>query len=76
VRLPVAAFQEVLKDYLDILIKLIQEVIHLQRIIFTALHQYFGLSSELIQNVSLNNSELEIKYKLDIQIMKFHWLIL
>ncbi|XP_050544185.1 neuropathy target esterase sws-like isoform X2 [Daktulosphaira vitifoliae] len=51
VRLPVAAFQEVLQDYPDSLIQIIQVVmVRLQRVTFTALHQYLGLSTELVQN--------------------------
>jgi len=59
VRLPVAAFQEVLKDYPDSLIQIIQVVmVRLQRVTFTALHQYLGLSSELVQNVSINTCKI------------------
>lgn len=62
VRLPVAAFQEVLQDYPDSLIQIIQVVmVRLQRVTFTALHQYLGLSSELVQNVRINNSKLIFK---------------
>ncbi|XP_050441996.1 neuropathy target esterase sws-like isoform X2 [Adelges cooleyi] len=51
VRLPVAAFQEVLLDYPDSLIQIIQVImVRLQRVTFTALHQYLGLSTELVQN--------------------------
>ncbi|VVC39826.1 Hypothetical protein CINCED_3A007107 [Cinara cedri] len=51
VRLPIAAFQEVLQDYPDSLIQIIQVVmVRLQRVMFTALHQYLGLSSELVKN--------------------------
>ncbi|XP_025195604.1 neuropathy target esterase sws isoform X2 [Melanaphis sacchari] len=51
VRLPVAAFQEIFHDYPDSLVQIIQVVmVRLQRVTFTALHQYLGLSSELVQN--------------------------
>ncbi|XP_025406389.1 neuropathy target esterase sws [Sipha flava] len=51
VRLPFAAFQEVLQDYPDSLIQIIQVVmVRLQRVTFTALHQYLGLSTELVQS--------------------------
>ncbi|XP_026806453.1 neuropathy target esterase sws isoform X1 [Rhopalosiphum maidis] len=51
VRLPVAAFQEIFHDYPDSLIQIIQVVmVRLQRVTFTALHQYLGLSTELVQN--------------------------
>lgn len=57
VRLPIAAFQEVLQDYPDSLIQIIQVVmVRLQRVTFTALHQYLGLSSELMKNVRANNN--------------------
>lgn len=57
VRLPIAAFQEVLQDYPDSLIQIIQVVmVRLQRVIFTALHQYLGLSTELVQNVRIHIS--------------------
>lgn len=63
IKLPVAAFQEVLQDYPDSLIQIIQVVmVRLQRVIFTALHQYFGLSSELVQNVRVNEQNV---YKKD-----------
>ncbi|CAH1720442.1 unnamed protein product [Aphis gossypii] len=51
VRLPVAAFQEIFDDYPDSLVQIIQVVmVRLQRVTFTALHQYLGLSTELVQN--------------------------
>lgn len=33
-------------------------MVRLQRVTFTALHQYLGLSSELVQNVRTNNNEI------------------
>lgn len=38
-------------------------MVRLQRVIFTALHQYLGLSSELVQHVRINNSQLMFLYK-------------
>jgi len=43
-------------------------MVRLQRVTFTALHQYLGLSSELIQNVSIYNIETyRFKYILKIK---------
>ncbi|KAL4141643.1 hypothetical protein QTP88_004247 [Uroleucon formosanum] len=51
VRLPVAAFQEIFDDDPESLVQIIQVVmVRLQRVTFTALHQYLGLSTELVQN--------------------------
>ena len=55
VRLPMAAFQEVFREYPDIFIRVVQVImVRLQRVTFTALHQYLGLSSELMNPVSSN----------------------
>ncbi|XP_025833574.1 neuropathy target esterase sws [Agrilus planipennis] len=49
VKLPMAAFQEVLSEYPEIFVRVVQVImVRLQRVTFTALHQYLGLSSELI----------------------------
>ncbi|KAJ1520543.1 hypothetical protein ONE63_003662 [Megalurothrips usitatus] len=49
VRLPMAAFQDVFHDYPDIFIRVMQVImVRLQRVTFTALHQYLGLSAELV----------------------------
>ncbi|XP_023708720.1 neuropathy target esterase sws isoform X2 [Cryptotermes secundus] len=49
VRLPMAAFQEVFQEYPDIFIRVVQVImVRLQRVTFTALHQYLGLSTELM----------------------------
>lgn len=49
VRLPMAAFQEVFEEYPDIFIRVMQVImVRLQRVTFTALHQYLGLSAELV----------------------------
>ncbi|KAJ8985655.1 hypothetical protein NQ317_015151 [Molorchus minor] len=50
VKLPMSAFQEVFKDYPDIFIRIMQVImVRLQRVTFTALHQYLGLSAELVR---------------------------
>lgn len=49
IRLPMAAFQEVFSEYPDIFVRVIQIImVRLQRVTFTALHQYLGLSAELV----------------------------
>ncbi|KAJ9601496.1 hypothetical protein L9F63_000335, partial [Diploptera punctata] len=49
VRLPMSAFQDVFQEYPDIFIRVVQVImVRLQRVTFTALHQYLGLSSELM----------------------------
>ncbi|XP_071442905.1 neuropathy target esterase sws isoform X1 [Hetaerina americana] len=49
VRLPVSAFKDVFRDYPDIFIRVMQIImVRLQRVTFTALHQYLGLSAELV----------------------------
>lgn len=54
VRLPMSAFQEVFNEYPDIFIRVMQVImVRLQRVTFTALHQYLGLSAELVNQVSL-----------------------
>ncbi|KAL3280386.1 hypothetical protein HHI36_017872 [Cryptolaemus montrouzieri] len=48
VKLPMAAFQEIFQEYPDIFIRVVQVImIRLQRVTFTALHEYLGLSTEL-----------------------------
>ena len=50
-----AAFQDVFHDYPDIFIRVMQVImVRLQRVTFTALHQYLGLSAELVNPVSCN----------------------
>lgn len=50
VRLPIKAFQEVFQDYPDIFIRVVQVImVRLQRVTFTALHQYLGLTAELVK---------------------------
>ncbi|KAJ8941151.1 hypothetical protein NQ318_004271 [Aromia moschata] len=50
VKLPMAAFQEVFHEYPDIFIRVMQVImVRLQRVTFTALHQYLGLSAELVR---------------------------
>lgn len=49
-----AAFREVFQEYPDIFIRVMQVImVRLQRVTFTALHQYLGLSAELINPVSI-----------------------
>ncbi|XP_077298404.1 patatin like phospholipase domain containing sws isoform X3 [Arctopsyche grandis] len=49
IRLPMAAFQEVFHEYPDIFVRVMQIImVRLQRVTFTALHQYLGLSAELV----------------------------
>jgi hypothetical protein len=59
VRLPMAAFQEVFQEYPDIFIRVVQVImVRLQRVTFTALHQYLGLSTELMNPVSIHMCSL------------------
>ncbi|XP_071856003.1 patatin like phospholipase domain containing sws isoform X4 [Bombus fervidus] len=49
VKLPMSAFQEVFQDHPDAFVRVIQVImVRLQRVTFTALHQYLGLSAELV----------------------------
>ena len=49
VKLPMQAFQEVFQDHPEAFIRVIQVImVRLQRVTFTALHQYLGLSAELV----------------------------
>ncbi|XP_063392653.1 neuropathy target esterase sws-like [Cydia fagiglandana] len=49
IKLPMRAFQEVFHEYPDIFVRVIQIImVRLQRVTFTALHQYLGLSAELV----------------------------
>ena len=50
-RLPVKAFVEVLERYPEYLVRITQIIIvRVQRVTFTALHNYLGLTSEIIQS--------------------------
>lgn len=50
-RLPVSAFQEVFDMHPDALVRAIQIImVRLQRVTFLALHQYLGLSAELVKS--------------------------
>lgn len=52
VKLPMMAFQEIFQEYPDIFIRVLQVImVRLQRVTFTALHQYLGLSAELVKQV-------------------------
>lgn len=49
VKLPMSAFSEIFNDNPEVLIRVIQVImVRLQRVTFTALHDYLGLSAELI----------------------------
>ncbi|XP_011269087.1 neuropathy target esterase sws isoform X2 [Camponotus floridanus] len=53
VKLPMYAFQEVFQDYPEAFVRVIQVImVRLQRVTFTALHQYLGLSAELVNQGS------------------------
>ncbi|CAH0558713.1 unnamed protein product [Brassicogethes aeneus] len=57
VKLPMAAFQDVFHDYPDIFIRVMQVImVRLQRVTFTALHQYLGLSAELVKQAPKGRS--------------------
>nr|CAH7756569.1 unnamed protein product [Callosobruchus chinensis] len=52
VKLPMMAFQEIFEEYPDIFIRVLQVImVRLQRVTFTALHQYLGLSAELVRQL-------------------------
>lgn len=52
VKLPMKSFQDVFGEYPDIFIRVMQVImVRLQRVTFTALHQYLGLSAELVNQV-------------------------
>lgn len=52
VKLPVSAFQEVFDEYPEALIRVMQVIlVRLQRVTLTALHQYLGLTTELVNPV-------------------------
>ncbi|XP_050303906.1 neuropathy target esterase sws isoform X3 [Anthonomus grandis grandis] len=53
VKLPMTAFQDIFQEYPDIFIRVMQVImVRLQRVTFTALHQYLGLSAELVRQSS------------------------
>ena len=53
VRLPSLAFRDVFDRSPDAMIRVVQLVMaRVQRVIFVALHQYLGLTSELVRQVS------------------------
>ncbi|XP_076258839.1 patatin like phospholipase domain containing sws isoform X2 [Rhynchophorus ferrugineus] len=59
VKLPMVAFQDVFHEYPDIIIRVIQVImVRLQRVTFTALHQYLGLSAELVKQMSKQKGQL------------------
>lgn len=51
-----SAFSEIFNDNPEVLIRVIQVImVRLQRVTFTALHDYLGLSAELIDPVSYSD---------------------
>ncbi|KAK9737814.1 Cyclic nucleotide-binding domain [Popillia japonica] len=71
-KLPMIAFQEIFEENPEVFIRIMQVImVRLQRVTFTALHQYLGLSSELfkaakkksvvIQNVNSSPSKSRTK---------------
>lgn len=49
-KLPMIAFQEIFEENPEVFIRIMQVImVRLQRVTFTALHQYLGLSSELFK---------------------------
>lgn len=68
-QLPVSAFQEVFEKHPDALVRAIQIImVRLQRVTFLALHQYLGLSSELVKTQPLkhhtgNSSPIKLRMR-------------
>lgn len=53
-KFPVKAFEETFRKYPDMFVRVVQIIMaRLMRVTFMALHQYLGLSSELINKVSI-----------------------
>lgn len=53
-KFPVGAFRDVFKKYPEMFVRVVQIImVRLMRVTFTALHQYLGLSAELIDKVML-----------------------
>lgn len=51
-KIPVEAFRDVFKKYPEMFVRVVQIImVRLMRVTFTALHQYLGLSAELIDKV-------------------------
>jgi len=60
-QLPFSAFREVFDKHPDALVRAIQIVmVRLQRVTFLALHQYLGLSAELVKSYPLKVSPLVV----------------
>ncbi|XP_045105769.1 neuropathy target esterase sws-like isoform X1 [Portunus trituberculatus] len=56
-KIPVEAFRDVFKKYPEMFVRVVQIImVRLMRVTFTALHQYLGLSSELIDKVPRRDS--------------------
>ncbi|XP_066141369.1 neuropathy target esterase sws isoform X4 [Euwallacea fornicatus] len=59
VKLPMTAFQDIFGEYPDIFIRVMQVImVRLQRVTFTALHQYLGLSAELVRQTNKQKGAL------------------
>ncbi|XP_064616209.1 patatin-like phospholipase domain-containing protein 7 [Liolophura sinensis] len=60
-RLPAEAFQKMFTKYPESLVRVVQIImVRLQRVTFMALHNYLGLSSELINKQTLSDRKLSI----------------
>uniref|UniRef100_A0A6M2DEI5 Neuropathy target esterase sws n=1 Tax=Xenopsylla cheopis TaxID=163159 RepID=A0A6M2DEI5_XENCH len=63
IKLPMSAFQDIFKDSPDRFVRVMQVImVRLQRVTFTALHQYLGLSSELITSSSSTGGRRKISH--------------
>ena len=60
-RLPVDAFQSVLERFPETLVRVVQIImVRLQRVTFMAMHNYLGLSYELINPASLSDKKFSV----------------
>ncbi|GJQ73889.1 putative phospholipase B [Trypoxylus dichotomus] len=59
-KLPMIAFQEIFEENPEVFIRIMQVImVRLQRVTFTALHQYLGLSSELFKAVKKKTTNMQ-----------------
>ncbi|XP_030755536.1 neuropathy target esterase sws isoform X3 [Sitophilus oryzae] len=59
VKLPMTAFQDIFQEYPETVFRVIQVImVRLQRVTFTALHHYLGLSAELIKQSPKQKGQL------------------
>jgi len=64
VRLPMRAFQEVFDESPEILIRVMQVImVRLQRVTFTTLHEYLGLTVELMKTPSQVSLNITLSHK-------------